>query len=39
MELMFVLLFRYVRQVRAKHLAAAAELAAKAKFAIPLTVK
>lgn len=39
MELLFVLLFRYVRLSRAKHLAAAAELAAKAKAAVPLTVK
>jgi hypothetical protein len=40
MELMFILLFRYVRQMRSKHLAKAAEkaaeLAAQAKVAIPL---
>ncbi|KAM0818092.1 putative Peroxisomal adenine nucleotide transporter 1 [Seiridium cardinale] len=39
MELLFILLFRYLRQVRAKQLAAAAELASKAKAAVPLTVK
>lgn len=39
MELLFILLFRYVRQARAKQLAAAMELAAKAKTAVPLTVK
>ncbi|KAH8653486.1 mitochondrial carrier domain-containing protein [Xylariales sp. PMI_506] len=36
MELMFVLLFRYIRQLRAKKLA---ELAAKAKLAVPITTK
>jgi hypothetical protein len=39
MELIFILLFRYVRQARAKQLAAAAELAMKAKAAVPLAVK
>lgn len=41
MELLFILLFRYIRQTRAKQLAKAAELAAQAagKVAIPLTTK
>ncbi|KAI0127737.1 mitochondrial carrier domain-containing protein [Xylariales sp. AK1849] len=39
MELLFILLFRYLRQLRAQQLAKAAELAARAKVAIPLTIK
>ncbi|KAF3026803.1 ADP/ATP carrier protein [Neopestalotiopsis sp. 37M] len=39
MELLFILLFRYVKQARAKQLAKAMELASKAKAAVPLTVK
>ncbi|KAI1842316.1 hypothetical protein JX265_009735 [Neoarthrinium moseri] len=39
MELMFILLFRYVRQLRAKQLAKAAELASKAKVAVPIIAK
>ncbi|KAK8117638.1 uncharacterized protein PG998_005919 [Apiospora kogelbergensis] len=41
MEILFIALFRYVRQLRAKQLAKAAELAAKAtsKIAVPLTTK
>jgi hypothetical protein len=40
MELLFILLFRYVRQTRAKQLAKAAELLTeKAKVAVPLTSK
>jgi hypothetical protein len=39
MELLFILLFRYVRQLRAKQLAKVAELAAKAKTAAPIVTK
>jgi hypothetical protein len=39
MELLFILLFRYLKQVRTQQLAKAAELAAKAKIAIPITTK
>ncbi|KAK7937912.1 uncharacterized protein PG986_014780 [Apiospora aurea] len=41
MEILFIALFRYIRQLRAKQLAKAAELAAKAtsKIAVPLTAK
>ncbi|KAK6851637.1 peroxisomal adenine nucleotide transporter 1 [Apiospora arundinis] len=41
MEILFIALFRYIRQLRAKQLAKAAELAAKAtsKLAVPLTTK
>ncbi|KAI1327837.1 mitochondrial carrier [Xylariaceae sp. FL0255] len=39
MELIFVLLFRYVRQLRSEQLAKAAELAAKAKAGLPITTK
>ena len=39
MELLFILLFRYVRQLRSQHLAKAAELASKAKVPVPLTTK
>ena len=39
MELLFILLFRYIRQLRSQQLAKAAELASKAKVAVPLTTK
>lgn len=43
MELLFILLFRYVRKLRSEQLAKAAELAAaaasKAKVVIPITSK
>lgn len=43
MELMFVLLFRYVRKLRSEQLAKAAQLAAaaasKAKVAVPIAIK
>lgn len=37
MELMFILLFRYIRNLRSKQLAKAAELAARATKAVPIT--
>lgn len=39
MELVFILLFRYIRQFRLKQLAKATELAAKAKAALPVATK
>ncbi|KAI1355678.1 mitochondrial carrier [Xylaria sp. FL0043] len=39
LELMFILLFRYVRQLRSEQLAKAAALAAKAKATLPVTAK
>ncbi|KAI2630456.1 mitochondrial carrier [Xylaria nigripes] len=39
MELLFVLLFRYIRQLRSKHLAKAVGLAAKATATVPVTIK
>ncbi|KAI1133055.1 mitochondrial carrier [Nemania abortiva] len=39
MELVFILLFRYIRQLRSEQLAKAAKLAAKAKETLPLTTK
>ncbi|KAI0552882.1 mitochondrial carrier [Xylaria curta] len=39
MELVFILLFRYIRQLRSQQLAKAAELAAKAKTTLPITTK
>jgi len=40
MELLFIILFRYLRKIRAQQLQKAAEIAAsKAKMAIPMTVK
>jgi hypothetical protein len=40
MELLFIVLFRYLRKVRAEKLQKAAEIAAsKAKMVIPMTVK
>ncbi|EMR71488.1 hypothetical protein MGN70_010783 [Eutypa lata] len=39
MELLFILLFRYLRQLRSQQLAKAAELASKVKVAVPLTTK
>ncbi|KAI1265134.1 mitochondrial carrier [Xylariaceae sp. FL1019] len=39
MELVFVLLFRYIRQLRSQQLAKAAELAAKAKASMPVITK
>lgn len=38
MELLFIALFRYIKQLRAKQLAKVAELAA-GKIALPLTAK
>lgn len=39
MELLFILLFRYIRQLRSQQLAKAAALASRAKAAVPLTTK
>lgn len=39
MELVFILLFRYVRQLRSEQLAKAAKLAAGAKNTLPITTK
>jgi len=39
MELLFVLLFRYLRQLRSEQLQKAAELASKAKGVLPVIVK
>lgn len=37
MELVFILVFRYIRKLRAEQLAKAVELASKAKAALPVT--
>ncbi|ORY69804.1 mitochondrial carrier domain-containing protein [Pseudomassariella vexata] len=39
MELLFILLFRYVKKLRAEQLAKAVELASKAKIALPVIAK
>jgi hypothetical protein len=40
MELLFIVLFRYIRKIRAEQLQKAAEIAAsKAKMVLPVTVK
>jgi hypothetical protein len=40
MELLFIVLFRYIRKIRAEQLQKAAEIAAsKAKTVMPVTVK
>jgi hypothetical protein len=40
MELLFIVLFRYIRKIRAEQLQKAAEIAAsKAKMVVPMTVK
>ncbi|KAI0390371.1 mitochondrial carrier [Xylariaceae sp. FL0594] len=39
MEIVFILLFRYVRKIRSEQLAKAVELAAKAKPGLPITTK
>jgi len=39
MELLFIVLFRYLRQIRSEQLAKAAELASKAKQVLPVIAK